>query len=235
MNTNTKIKSFLLIIVVVFISAVVNAAEGYSEINNALFDSPHMKNIKSPGKILYFFKSITDNQILEDKISITITNIRKEGHSDQAYSFLSGEKKKSYPSRNNVVGNGVFMYFLEKDVHDLEKKTGGSWRHFQRRIRWAMAAGADQKEIGINYNNISIKAIQYTIQPYSNDKDTKRYGTYANKYYQFTLSKDIPGMIYKVRTFVPKTERGKEGNGPIEDVSITFKQFQPAKIQANKN
>ena len=226
---------FFFIILAVSIHSTSFSAEDYSDINNALFDSPHMKNIRSPGVLEYAYKSIINTKVIEDKITITVSNIQKNGRTNESFSFFSGDKKRKYPDRENVIGNAVFMYYLEKDVHDLEKKTGGSWRHFQRRIRWAMAAGAAKKEINIDYNGEKITATQYTIQPFANDKDKKRYGSYVNKYYRFILSKDIPGMIYKIVTFVPKTEKWKEGDALLEDESMTFKSFNPTIKQATQS
>lgn len=203
------------------------AAEGFSEVNNALFDSPHMQSIKTAGKINYQYKKIrTDEKNQNDSVTIDVSNLSENGRTDQSYVFFTGENQKNYPTRKNIIGNGIFMMFLEWDVHQLERQTEGSWRHFQRRIRWAMAAGAKKKEVEIPYKDKKIKATQYTIQPYANDKKSKRYGAYANKVYLFTLSKDIPGTIYEVRTIVPKNKDWKEGDDIVIDERITFASFQ---------
>ena len=203
------------------------AADGFSEVNNALFDSPHMKSIKTAGKINYQYKKISANgENQNDSVTVDVTNLSKNGRTDQSYTFFTGKNKKNYPTRKNIIGNGIFMMFLEWDVHQLERQTHGSWRHFQRRIRWAMAAGAEKKEVEITYKNKKIKATQYSIQPYSSDKKSERYGDYANKVYLFTLSKNIPGTIYEVRTVVPKNKNWKDGDDVVIDERITFVSFQ---------
>ncbi len=203
------------------------AAEGFSEVNNALFDSPHMQSIKTAGKINYQYKRISTNEENQnDSVTVDVTNLSENGRTDQSYSFFTGKNQKNYPPLKNIIGNGIFMMFLEWDVHQLERQTQGSWRHFQRRIRWAMAAGAKKKEVEITYKDKKIKATQYRIQPYASDKKSERYGDYANKVYLFTLSMDIPGTIYEVRTIVPKTKDWKEGDDIAIDERITFASFQ---------
>lgn len=222
-----KIKTTLIIFLLLLpINTQLFAAEGFSEVNNALFDSPHMKSIKTPGKINYQYKFINaDKETREDSVILDITNISENGHTDQSYSFFTGDNKKQFPTLRNIKGNGILMMFLERDVHQLEQQTEGSWRHFQRRIRWAMAAGANKKEVDINYKGKKIKGIQYSIQPYANDKKSERYGAYVSKYYLFTLADDIPGTIYEVRTIVPKAKDWKEGDDVIADEQLRFTSF----------
>lgn len=207
------------------------AAEEFSKINIALFDSPHMQSIEKPGKLNYQYKKTKLNgQNKEDKVTVHITNISDTGMTDQIYDFFSGVNKQAYRGRRSQSGNAVFMLFLEWDVHEMERQTGGSWRHFQRRIRWAMAAGAEQKEVLIDYQGSEVKGTQYLIQPYANDDKDSRYGPYANKYYSFTLSDKIPGTIYEVRTLVPKTKIWKEGDEVTSDERIRFTGFTPSPL-----
>lgn len=204
------------------------AAEGFSEVNNALFDSPHMQNINNPGRLNYRYKRIdSGDQPRQDTVSIEITNITESGRTDQAYHFFTGEHKRPYQDRKNVTGNAIFMLFLESDVHELQRQTGGSWRHFQRRIRWALAAGATKNDLLIPYQGKDIKATQYIIQPYANDDQRARYGPFAYKYYAFTLSDEIPGTIYEVRSIVPEAKTWKEGDEFLADERITFTGFIP--------
>jgi hypothetical protein len=204
------------------------AEDSFSEVNNALFNSPHMQSIKVAGQLNYLYRKTETNKTNEDSVTLDITNISESGRSDQIYIFFTGENKKAYPPRRNIRGNGIFMMFLERDVHQLEVKTKGSWRHFQRRIRWAMAEGANKKEVEITYQGKKLKGIQYSIQPYANDKKAERYGIYANKYYTFTLSDKIPGTIYEVRTIVPKNKQWKDGDEAFEGERITLIGFSPS-------
>jgi len=223
-----KTRQPLLVFGLLLVSAQLFAADGYSEVNNALFDSPHMQNIKVPGRLDYLYKKTgIDQQANEDKVVVAITNISDTGLTDQAYNFFTGENKLPYPDRSKLSGNSIFMLFLERDVHELERQTSGSWRHFQRRIRWAMAAGAAKKEVLIAYQGKELKGSQYIIQPYADDEKSARYGAHANKYYSFTLSDEIPGTIYEVRSIVPKVKTWQEGDELITDERLTFTGFTP--------
>jgi hypothetical protein len=206
-----------------FAVATVTAAPGFSEINNVLFDSAHLDNIEKPGVITYQYSkdSVVDDS-REDTIKVSVSNIRNTGRRDLAYEFFTGKHKRPYESMENQRGNGVFVLFLEFDVHEMKRLTGGEWRYFQRKLRWAFAEGADKKEVDINYKGKTVKGTQYIVQPYVNDPKNSRYKLYAGKYYIFTVSEAIPGEIYQVRTVVPDGDEWEEGAPTLVDESITF-------------
>ena len=218
--------TFFVYLLMLFTSPPLMAENGFSDINNDLFDKPHMKNIKKAGRLNYLFTSNHGSTSIKDTARIDITNIRDDFRTDQKYFFFTKKNNKPFSDRTNMLGNGIFMLFLEWDIHDLERNTEGSWRHFQRRIRWAMAENPKKTEIEIDYQGKKIKGFQYTIQPYVNDKKSTRYGDYANRYYIFKFSDEIPGTIYQIRTITPKTKTWKEGDKVIADAQLTFTNFE---------
>ena len=219
-----KFGLFMFVGTVILILAVkANAVTGYSEVNNALFDSPHMKNIMQPTTLHYSYKKESYiEDAAEDIIDVEVTNIRNTGRRDLSFEFFTGPNKRPYQSMENQQGNGMFVLFLEWDVHELERQTEGSWRYFQRKIRWALAEGASTKEVEIDFLGKKIKGIQYIIQPYASDPKSDRYHLYAQKYYIFTLSEDIPGEFYQIKTIVPDGKVWHEGDVALTQETITF-------------
>ena len=104
----------------------------------------------------------------------------------------------------------------------MEHRTGGGWRYFQRKIRWAMADGAEKKSVEVDYNGKKVHATQYIIQPYVDDPKNSRYQLYAGKYYIFTLSEEIPGEIYQIKTIVPDGMTWEEGEPALIEETVTF-------------
>lgn len=204
------------------------AVTGFSDVNNALFDKAHLKNIKQEGILHYVYKKdhFSDGA-REDTIDIIITNLRNTGRKDTHFEFFTDEHKRPYLDRDNQQGNGVFVFFLEFDVREMDRLTGGDWRYFQRKIRWALAKGATKKEIEIDYEGEKVKGVQYIIQPFINDPKNSRYTLYANKYYIFTMSEEIPGEIYQVRTIVPDGKKWQEGDAVLSEETVTFSGFNP--------
>ncbi|OUR65949.1 hypothetical protein A9Q79_00625 [Methylophaga sp. 42_25_T18] len=205
----------------------VHAVTGFSEINNELFDKAHLKNISIPGVLHYEYKkeSFIDGA-REDTIDMTITNVRNTGRKDTSFEFFTGAHNRPYQDRDNQQGNGVFVLYLEFDIRELDRLTGGDWAYFQRKIRWALAKGAVKKEIEFEHQGQLVKGIQYIIQPFFNDPKKERYSLYANKYYIFTMSEEIPGEIYQIRTIVPDGKKWQEGDEVLTEETLTFVGFE---------
>lgn len=204
------------------------AAPGMSEINNELFDKAHLKNIDQAGVLKYKFSktSFVDGD-RQDTIDVMVKNIRNTGRADTYFEFFTGENKRPYQERLDQRGNSVFVLFLEYDVHEMKRLTGGEWRYFQRLMRWSFAEGADKKQVEVDYNGEKVKAWQYTVQPYVNDPKNDRYKLYSSKYYIFTMSEEIPGEIYQVKTVVPDGKNWKEGDPVLIEEKVTFTGFEP--------
>jgi len=211
-----------------------SAITGFSDINNELFDKAHLKNILKPATLHYKYKkqSFIDGD-REDTIDVVVTNIRNTGRRDTRFDFFTGDYNRPYEDRNNQQGNGVFVLYLEFDIRELDRLTGGDWAYFQRKIRWALAKGAKSEEVEIEHDGKIIKARQYTIQPYINDPKNARYSLYANKYYIFTLSEQIPGEIYQIRTIVPDGKTWQEGDEVVTEETLTFDSISYEKSEKN--
>ena len=218
--------SFILAALLLLTTVNAYSLNGYTEVNNALFDKAHLKNIKQAGTLHYIY---TRDSFIEgtheDTVDLEVTNVRNTGRADTHIEFFTGPNKRPYEDRDNQQGNSTFVFFLEFDVHEMQRLTEGDWRYFQRRIRWALAKGTDGKDVEIDYQGGKVAGVQYIIQPYKNDPKKDRYSLYANKYYIFTFSEEIPGEIYQVRTIVPDGLTWQEGEPSLEDVSLTFTDF----------
>ncbi|MFW5451841.1 MAG: hypothetical protein ACKE9I_09590 [Methylophagaceae bacterium] len=161
----------------------------------------------------------------EDTIDVTVSNIRNTGRKDTHYEFFTGQDNRPYQDRNNQQGNGVFALYLEFDIRELDRLTGGDWAYFQRKIRWALAKGALKTEVDIEYQGKMVKGVQYVIQPYANDPKNDRYSLYAHKYYIFTMSENIPGEVYQIRTIVPDGKTWQEGDEVLTEEVLTFTDY----------
>lgn len=206
------------------------AVTGFSEINNELFDKAHLKNITEPSILHYSYQrdSFVDGP-RDDTIDMTVTNLRNTGRKDTSFEFFTGKFNRPYQDRNNQQGNGVFVLFLEFDIRELDRLTGGDWAYFQRKLRWAFAKGADKKEVEIDYQGRKVKGMQYTVRPYVNDPKNSRYSLYAGKVYMITMSDEIPGEIYQMRTVVPDGMDWNEGDAPLIEETLTFTGIEPLK------
>src|SRR5258705_6265448 len=74
--------------------------------------------------------------------------------------------------------NPVILYFLEHDIAEMERLTGGQRRYFQRRVRLALAAGPPVTPVVTQANGKQVKAQKIVIQPYVDDPNASRFAQY---------------------------------------------------------
>jgi hypothetical protein len=100
-------------------------------------------------------------------------------------------------------GNPVILYFLEHDVREMKRLTGGSENHFRKRLRTAIYQGAEVRDVTMRYRGRAVKGKEILFSPFLDDPNRPKYEKFATKNYRFTLSDAVPGGVYGIRTSVP--------------------------------
>ncbi|HEY4299064.1 MAG TPA: hypothetical protein VGM85_21525 [Paraburkholderia sp.] len=99
--------------------------------------------------------------------------------------------------------NPVIIYFLERDIAEMQGLTGGQRRYFQQRLRLALAAGPRIETVTSEVGGKSVSARRIVVQPYLNDPNGARFAQYTAKRYTFLLASEVPGQVVLIRTDVP--------------------------------
>jgi hypothetical protein len=207
--------------VVVLGCAVLPAYADPSAISPAetlLFMTPHLQRVSPPSRLHYsFLKSGSLEQGFSDSIDVDITG-EADGSKKGVASFFTGQRKITYPEVEHAEGNPVLLFYLEREIHEMARLTGGQPNYFRKRIRLALADSAQIKPVDIRYGGQTIAAQQVTIAPYENDPERARFERLATKRYFFTLSDKVPGSVYQVRATVP----GDAAKESVIDETLTL-------------
>ncbi|CAB3682875.1 hypothetical protein [Paraburkholderia rhynchosiae] len=99
--------------------------------------------------------------------------------------------------------NPVIIYFLERDIAEMERLTGGQRRYFQQRLRLALAANPKIETVTSQIDGKPVKAQQIVVQPYLGDPNAERFAQYIGKRYTFLIADTVPGEVALIRTDVP--------------------------------
>lgn len=185
--------------------AEAHAGEGMiSSAETLLFETNHLEKINQPVVLHYKFKKEgTLEEGFDDDININVDRIERDGGKYVTTSFLTGTRKKNFPAVEHALGNPVLLYFLERDITEMERLTGGKRLYFQKRIRLALASQAKVRPVTFIYNGKPVSGTEIKVSPYLNDPMKTRFAKYSGKYYLFTLSDKIPGEIYQMAAVIP--------------------------------
>ena len=182
-----------------------SAQERISAAETLLFQTDHLKNVAPPAALSYAFtKTGSAESGFDDTVRLRVRSV--DGAKRVSVAFFTGERKVAFPEVTGAEGNPVLLCFLERDIHEMQRLTGGKSGYFRKAIRLALARSANVARTRVSYAGRESAAREVTIAPYVDDPLRDRIGKYASKTYVFTLSAAVPGGVYSVRSFVPSRD-----------------------------
>jgi hypothetical protein len=196
----------------------------FSDAERKLWLEDHLDNITSPVRLLYSFsKAGSFEDGFSDTVRLDVVAINSDGTRDTELEFLTGERayRGNPDNTKRATGNPVLGVYLQGDIIDMSQRTGGNWRHFQRRIKLALANSAEIEPVQIEYNGQVLPGEKISIRPYEQDPRRNLYMNFAGKRYEFILSDQIPGTIYQIKTIVP--DASKPEAAPLVEEALTLK------------
>ena len=192
-----------------------------SQAETLLFMTPHLKELKPPSQLHYAFrKQGTLEKGFSDKVDIDITS-EADGGKKGAARFFTGERQVKYPDVEHAQGNQVLLFYLEREIREMSRLTGGRPDYFKKRIRAALADSAQIKNVDIQVSGRTMHAQQITIAPYGSDPLRERFERLATKQYIFTMCDTVPGVVYEMRGVV-LAPSGSPKDEAVIDETLTF-------------
>jgi hypothetical protein len=196
----------------------------FSEAEKRLFTDTHLKNVSAPSTIEYVFKKRGSLEpVVDDRVTL---QLKSQTGDVKAVSvkFLSNERALSLPDLDDATSNPLIMFFLERDVREMNRLTKGSMSYYRKRLRMALAETARVRPTSAIVDGKTVKAIEVSIDPFKDDPARGRYEKFANKTYTFVLSEGAPGGIVELRSEMTERAATAPTDSPPIMVleSITF-------------
>ena len=191
------------------------AAEAISDAETLLFQTNHLHNVHAPATLTYtFHKEGSAEPGFDDQVRLVLT----AGKPAAMLQFLTGPRQVTAPAVDNPEGNPVLLGFLEHDIAEMQRLTGGSRNYFRKRIRLALADAAQVRPYHFTYAGKGVDGREIVIQPYQHDPMHARFEAYVGKRYTFVVSPQVPGGVYQVRT----AAAGANGQPVLVDETLTL-------------
>lgn len=202
-------------------------ARPLSEAQIALFESDHLHDIHQATQLEYRFHHLVrdgkDKDDYVDRIALDL-HPRDDGGKDVWVDFLSGEHHIAYPPLMGFHGNPILMFFLERDVNEMRRSTGGAATYFRNTLRRAFVDQAVVRPTEIERDGKATPATEIKLAPFARDSQIANASpALKDKQYRFVLSQSVPGEIYEITAWVP----GESGGQPQAEDSVTFAGEQP--------
>jgi hypothetical protein len=178
----------------------------FSSAERKIWLDAHLDNINSPARLYYeFVKTGSYEDGFTDSVYLDVIEINEDGSKNTTLEFFTQDRKQKAGAENLnfIKGNPVIGVYMQGDVMDMNRLTEGSWRYFQKQIKFAISDDAKIETVSFSFNGKSIEGEKVTITPYVNDPRRRQFQNFANKRYEFIFSKHIPGSLYQIKTITP--------------------------------
>jgi hypothetical protein len=202
--------SLVCLVAALVLAAPAAAAENdISPAERAIFMEKQLANIKPPATLQYDFRrSGTLEAAFDDKVQLAL-KARPDGTCCAASGkFLSGARQVDEPEVADADANPAILYFLERDIREMERLTKGKANYFRKRIRMAVFQGAVTRSVTLSYRGKPMAVREITVSPYLDDPNRAKFEQLAKKRYVFLLAATVPGGLYGIRTQVDAAAAG---------------------------
>jgi hypothetical protein len=184
-------------------------APDYSAAERLLFMTHQLGGLRLPVTLRYSFrKSGSLEGAFEDSVGVVLSAQGDGKCCVSRAEFLSGARRLPLPEIEGAEGNPVIMYFLERDVREMQRLTQGSQNHFRKRIRMAIYSAATVGDMRLTYRGREIDGKVVTFSPFLDDPNRPRYEKFARKQYRFMLSDAVPGGVFGIQTQIGSQSAG---------------------------
>lgn len=171
----------------------------YSEAERLLFTQNQLDNLDGATQLDYEYHQRGSLQgDADDRAVVTVAAKRAGGGRDVAVAFLSGARKLDLPDVKDAEGNPIVLFFLEREVREMNRLTGGSSNYYRKRVRIALAEAAQVRTVDALVDGRTVQAKEVRFAPYREDPARSRYEKFAEKTFVLTLSEQVPGGVVEL-------------------------------------
>lgn len=186
------------------VAARAEAAAQISPAERLIFMADHLHGMGRDTELDYALSDSDATAAGTDAIAVRVVSAGNANGDARVF-----DHGKAVPLPNaGLPCNPAIIYFLEQDIAEMERLTGGKRRYFQQRLRLALAAGPKIETVTTRIGGKVLTARQIVVQPYLADPNAARFARYTGKRYTFLMADSVPGQVAMIRTDVPGPNDG---------------------------
>ncbi|MGH1357740.1 MAG: hypothetical protein ACRBC3_03150 [Burkholderiaceae bacterium] len=222
MNYLFKLGALLLSLASGFQLALAADTSDFTAAEVQLFVTPHLSGLTPPTRLNYLATRRGSLQSpFDDTATLAIS--KEDGKTISKVSYLSGAEKIELPPFPDMNGNPVLLHFLEREIREMKRLTGGSTNYYRKRIRMALATNPTVEKLTIMHQGKALNGTQIRISPYVDDPARVRYEKFATRHYVMTLSPEIPGGIVSLHSELRANDTTNDKTGLLWSETVSFK------------
>ena len=160
---------------IVLTPGIAQAANDFSAAEQAIFMDRPLAKLRPPLTLHYaYHKTGTLEEAFDDTVDVMLS-AQADGSCCAAQAqFFGGARAVRQPDVESAQGNPAILYFLERDIREMERLTQGKANYFRKRIRMAVYQGASIRKLTLRYRGAPVAVREISIAPYLDDPNRPR-------------------------------------------------------------
>lgn len=209
--------SLTLAAVLLLSTAAPAAAETVAE---GVFGADLLAGVQPPAVFHYRYEMTgsTLDKPFASKVDMEVRGTDADGQKQVFFDMFEGPNRRQFGPMVATEQNPLVIVFLQRDVVQMGNLTGGASGYFQQQIRRAFNDPAEAETIEVEFDGRTVKARRLVIHPFRDDPSIERFPQFKEKAYEFVVSDEIPGGLYRLASRTPDP---KDGNVILAE-SVTF-------------
>ncbi len=119
--------------------------------------------------------------------------------------MFDGPNRRQTGPIPTVDQNPLLLAFLQRDTVTMGNLTGGAPGYFQQQIRRAFNEPQTVEATTVVWQGHTVPARTVRLRPFLADPSIDRFPQFRDKEYEFTVSPEVPGGLWRLRVRLPDT------------------------------
>jgi len=178
---------------------------------DSVFGADLLAPVKEPGLYRYAY-AMSGETLKEPFASQWLMDVRKvapDGGKEVYFELFEGVNQRHFGPIAAREQNPLILVFLQRDAAAMGNLTGGAQGYFQQQIRRGFSEAAESEQIEVDLAGRKIAATRLVMHPYRDDPSIARFPKFKDKAYEFIVSPEVPGGVYRIGASTPDPESGK--------------------------
>ena len=184
-----------------------------------------LENVRQPTVLHYRYEmhGAEVNPPVASAIVMDVREVHENGDKQVFVDMLAGPDRRQLGPIAAREQNPLVLVFLQRDVMEMAKLTGGAAGYFQQQIRRAFGEPAESSPVDVVLGDRKLAGTRLVIHPFRSDPQIERFPQFKEKAYEFVVADGVPGGLYQLASRVPDV---KDGHMILEE-TVTFEKAGP--------
>lgn len=191
-----------------------------------VFDAELLAELEAPVTLRYHYemRGRGIDPPFTSQADMMVENGTIPGEKTVNFDMFAGADRRLYGPLKASTQNPMILVFLQRDVQTMGGLTGGAANYFQQQLRRAFNRSTAITRETVEHDGRSLEVTRAVLVPFADDPSIDRFPQFADKVYEFWVTPELPGGLYRISSSTPDVETGDL----ILEESFTFERVLPA-------